>query len=64
MSCETVKLKGGQVALVNMKRGGKLTERDLKTLEEYAEFCRERAAERQRERNAELLPGARHKRGL
>jgi predicted DNA-binding antitoxin AbrB/MazE fold protein len=54
MSCKPIKLKDGTAVLVNMARRGKLSERDLKTLEEYAEYCRQRAAERQRERNAKL----------
>jgi hypothetical protein len=58
VSCKAVKLRDGTTALVNMTRRGKLTERDLRTLEKYAEFCRKRAAARQRERNADMLPGA------
>jgi len=64
MSCKTVKLKNGAVALVNMKRGAKLSQRDLKALEEYAEYCREFAAENQRKRNTALLPGSHHNREM
>ena len=51
MNCKTVKLKDGQVVLVSMSPGSKLSERDMKTLEEYAEYCRAHAAKTQRERN-------------
>lgn len=55
MSCKPIRLKDGTVVLANMTRRGKLSERDLKTLEEYAEFCRARAAKQQRKRNQGLL---------
>ncbi|HZP02634.1 MAG TPA: hypothetical protein VFD30_20455 [Terriglobia bacterium] len=57
MPCRVVRLKDGTPVLANMRAGAKLSERDRQTLEEYAEFCREQAAEAQRKRNQELLPG-------
>lgn len=59
MACKVVKLKDGTTVIANMTRRGKLSDRDRQTLEEYAEYCRKRAADRQRKRNAALLPGAR-----
>lgn len=57
MSCRTIRMKDGSVVLANMKPGAKLTAQDERTLAEYAQFCRDRAAEEQRRRNQELLPG-------
>ncbi len=42
----------GTIVLANVKPGAKLTENDKKALAEYVQFCRDRAAEKQRKRNA------------
>lgn len=54
-----VRLKDGTKVFACVARGKTLTEHDKAVLEEYAQFCRERAAKEQRKRNARLLPGGR-----
>lgn len=51
-------MRDGSTVLAMVKPGAKLTEADEAALAEYAEFCRARTAKKQRQRNAELLPGA------
>jgi hypothetical protein len=50
MGCKVVRLQDGRKVLANVRPGVKLTARDMQTLEEYAEFCRERAAKKKGKR--------------
>ncbi len=58
MSCKPIRLKDGTTLLANVAPGKKLSASDLRVLEEYAQFCRDRSAQEQRKRNAALLPKA------
>jgi hypothetical protein len=52
-----IQMADGTRVLACVKPGQMLTEEDKRILAEWVQFCRDRRAEEQRKRNAELLPG-------
>ena len=51
MPCEPIKMQDGTLLLANVKRGETLTEADKQVIAEWVQFCRDRAAAKQRKRN-------------